>query len=86
MEANNDLLRAELSYQATSQMAVHNPLGIISAFSIYNNLVTSGMTCAGFNGGHACDCIIKAGEIIYLNTSCTGSFDLRILLLVNEGA
>jgi hypothetical protein len=85
MEANNDQVHAELSFQQTSQVTTDDAQGIIDAVAGWNNLVTSGMSFAHLN--KVCNGLyvpVGVGQIVYLNTSITGAAQVKVIMHVME--
>jgi hypothetical protein len=81
--AAGDGVTAELSYSQTNQMAVNNPVGVISAYSGRTSAIYIGFPGNAFHGGLFCP--VNQGDIIYLNATITNGANIRALLHVQEG-
>lgn len=85
--ADNSYLQAELSFQSSSQIATHNALGVIDTIAQFQNVQASpvGQSTTGVNQcSEALRIPVLPGNILYLNTSNSGTATIKCLMVVME--
>lgn len=83
---DNANMRAELSFQATSQLTTNNAQDIVSAVGNFCNLLTSGMYSGAVHLLDAgLDVSVGPGQTIYLNTDASSaSIFTKCIIRVEE--
>lgn len=84
--ADNSTVQAELSFQSNSNLATHNPVGVIDTIASQQNVQAApvGQSTTGVNQQTSGLMIpVAAGNIVYLNTTLTGGA-VKVILQVLE--
>lgn len=80
--ADGDYLYAEISTVSTSQVATNDAYGILAVLGGSVDITTSGAAQLGQSGFCPVDCVLRAGDRIYVNATENGNatWSLRALL------
>lgn len=84
--ANGANILAELSFQSASQVSTDNAQGVIDFCTLFLNAAATGTTESQINKTITGLYIpVQIGQLIYLNTSLSGTAAVKALIYVSEG-